>query len=120
MRKKGSTCVITMGLVLSFLILTIGLTVMSFSPILVYSICEYNIGRRDLFLQSNYDIRLMAFEVEKVKLTLQDKGKSHPKDSSNAQESIMLILLGDYSSLMQIFTTRVMVNLKARSVLRTI
>lgn len=73
-RKKASTCVILFALSLSFLILTIGLTIMKMSPLLVYSICEYNIGRRDLFLQSSYDIRLMMFDLDKVRTTLADNG----------------------------------------------
>ena len=74
-RKKTSTCVIIFSLCLSFLILCIGLTVVGISPMLVYSICEYNIGRRDIFLQSNFDIRLMMFDLEKIQTTLESKGK---------------------------------------------
>lgn len=48
---------------------------MKMSPLLVYSICEYNIGRRDLFLQSSYDIRLMMFDLDQVKDTLLKNGK---------------------------------------------
>lgn len=122
MRKKGSTCVIIMGLVLSFLILTIGLTVMSFSPILVYSICEFNIGRRDLFLQSNYDIRLMAFEIEKIKLTLQEKGNIHSFNNFfiNDQAFIMLIHLADFNFLMQMCIIRTWTNSMAIFVVRSI
>lgn len=71
-RKKVSTCVIIFSLSLSFLILCIGLTIVRISPMLVYSICEYNIGRRDIFLQSNYDIRLMMFDTDKIEETLRN------------------------------------------------
>jgi hypothetical protein len=74
-RKKGSSCIIIFSMSLSFLILSIGLTIVHISPMLVYSICEYNIGRRDIFLQSNFDIRLMMFDEQKIEDTLQEQGK---------------------------------------------
>ena len=82
-RKKASTCVIIFSLNLSFLILCIGLTVIDISPMLVYSICEYNIGRRDIFLQANYDIRLMMFDTDKIENTLEKEGKVEKKVKIN-------------------------------------